>query len=157
MSSTQSKLYDKAKANGTSYASPAKAQSAFKSKMASDPKMKSQYTSKYTSQPTTRPSHIPSSYKDAGGVSRNIGYNQQYGGYGYMGPSGSWIMYDMMLDGMMMNQMMGHHGYYGGHAPMYAPVHHGGGGGFLAVLGTIILLIFIGVVVIAVIKGIASA
>jgi hypothetical protein len=84
--------------------------SAAKSKKSVDPKSaaaktfasknKAKYTSTYTTKPTTRPSHIPASY---GG--HNVGYNSQYGGYGYM-DNGSWRMYDAMSDAIMLTAIM---------------------------------------------------
>jgi len=69
------------------------------------------YSSKYAKKPSTRPSHIPRSTM-VNGVSVNIGYNAGFGGYGYMSPLGTWMMYDMMTDAIMMDRMMSQQGYF---------------------------------------------
>ena len=104
MTAAQQKSLETAKKNGTSFKSKTAAQDAFKTKYAST------YTSKYTAKPATRPAHIPQT-TSVGGVSHPLSYNQSYGGYGYMGPSGSWMMYDMMTDMAMMNMMMSRNNY----------------------------------------------
>jgi len=68
------------------------------------------YQSTYKTEPATRPAHIPKTYS-SGGNNYNITYNHGYGGYGYYGPSGAWIMYDAMRDAAMMSVLMNHHGY----------------------------------------------
>jgi hypothetical protein len=112
MTAAQQKSLEIAKKNGTSFKSKTAAQDAFKTKYAST------YTSKYTAKPATRPAHIPQT-TSVGGTNYNVSYNQSYGGYGYMGPSGSWIMYDMMTDMAMMNMMMSQNNYV-----VHNPVNH---------------------------------
>lgn len=73
-------------------------------------KYASSYSSKYTAEPVSRPSHIPNAYV-SGGNTYNISYNRGYGGYGYYGPSGAWIMYDAMHDAAMMSILMSRHNY----------------------------------------------
>lgn len=104
-SAADQKLYDKAKSSGTAYSSKSAATDAFKSKYSK------QYTSRYASKPTTRPDHIPSTTSVAG-KTYNITYDQRRGGYGYMGPGGSWVMYDAMADAAMLNLLMPRHYYY---------------------------------------------
>ena len=104
-SQADQKLHDKAKANGTAYTSKASATKAFKEKNAS------QYKSTYSTKPTSRPSHIPES-TSVGGKSYNVTYNQQHGGYGYMGASGSWMMYNTMTDIAMISLLMSRNNYY---------------------------------------------
>ena len=98
-------MYDKAKASGTAYSSKAAATDAFKSKHGN------QYTARYASQPATRPDHIPAS-TSVGGRTYPVSYNRQYGGYGYMGPGGSWVMYDAMADAAMLSILMSRNNYY---------------------------------------------
>lgn len=145
-------LASKAKASGTSYTNKKEATSAFKQKYSS------QYKSKYDTKPTTRPDHIPQTYS-SGGKTYNITYNQQYGGYGYMGPSGSWIMYDAMMDVAMMSLLMQRHSYYyPGVVPQPVvasqPVVIERG----ISTGAIVGLVFLGIVVVVVIGiGVTSA
>ena len=108
--SVDSLSYDRAKASGTTYTNKTQAISAFKNKYSS------QYTSKFDKEPSSRPSYIPTSTIE-GGKNYNITYNAQYGGYGYMGPSGSWVMYDTMRDAAMLSVLMGNHNYYYGSPP----------------------------------------
>lgn len=104
-SAADQRLYDKAKASGTAYSSKSAATTAFKSKYGN------QYTARYASKPATRPDHIPQS-TSVGGRTYPIEYNQRYGGYGYMGPSGSWVMYDAMADAAMLSMLMSRNHYY---------------------------------------------
>lgn len=147
MSAADKKLAAKAKKNGTSYKDRKSAVTAFKQKNAT------KYTSRYKTKPTTRPAHIPQTTM-VGGVSYNVTYNQQYGGYGHMSPLGTWIMYDMFMDAAMTDRMMRTAGY--AHPGMYTPVavttptvihHHSDGSGFL---WFIVLCVGIGVVIIVI-------
>lgn len=121
LSSTDTKLYQKAQQQGTAFKSRSEAQTAFKQKHSE------QYTSKFAAEPKTRPAHIPQS-TTVNNKTYNINYDQSRGGYGYWnggGPGlGTWIMYDMFSDAIMMNAMMSNHGYYYGAAPVasVAPV-----------------------------------
>lgn len=127
------KAYDKAKANGTTFKTRKAASADFKKNNAA------KYASTYASQPSSRPGHIPQTYA-SGGSTYNISYNQGYGGYGYMGLSGSWIMYNAMADVAMTGyyrRQMASAGYYYGPRPVV-----GMGGGM------IILMVFVGVGVI---------
>ncbi len=109
MSKADRNLYKKAKANGTTFNSRANAKKAFSQKYGK------QYTSKYSKEPSKRPDHIPQSTK-VNGRSYPVTYDRRHGGYGYWGPSGSWIAYSVMSDMIMMNMLMGrHHYYYGAH------------------------------------------
>lgn len=112
------------------------------------------YSSRYATEPSTRPSHIPSSYKDSTGATRTIVYNQGGGGYGYYsggGPGlGTFMLYDMMSDTMMMNAMMSKQNYYVGAPPQPTVVHHTNSGwGFwgwftaLLITGCVITFFFI--------------
>lgn len=107
--------YKTAVQSGTAFKTKSAAQADFKQKYAT------QYTSKYTSEPTTRPSHIPQTYKTTDGKTVNITYNQNSGGYGYWsggGPGiGTFLMYDMMTDAIMMDAMMSQHHYHVGGPP----------------------------------------
>lgn len=104
-SSADTALHAKAAKSGTAYKSKTEATSAFKTKNAA------QYKSTYAIKPTTRPDHIPPS-TSVGGKSYDVSYNQQHGGYGYMGPSGSWMAYDAMSDAIMLNTLMTRQNYY---------------------------------------------
>lgn len=104
-SAADQKLYDKAKASGTAYSSKSAASKAFKSKYSS------QYTARYDSKPATRPDHIPRS-TSIGGKTFNVNYDPQHGGYGYVGPRGSWIMYDAMTDAAMLSILMSRNNHY---------------------------------------------
>jgi len=105
--------YNKAKASGKTFSTRADAMKDFKSKNAG------KYTSKFSSQPSKRPDYIPQS-TSVGGKTYNVTYNSSYGGYGYMGPSGAWIMYDAMADAAMMSVLMNRQGYYVGGPPAMA-------------------------------------
>lgn len=81
----------------------------------------STYTSRYTSEPPTRPQYIPNSYRSNDGHTYNITYNQSGGGYGYWGGGGpglgTFMLYDLASDAIMMNTMMDRDHYYVGNAP----------------------------------------
>jgi len=109
-------LYQKAKANGTTFKNRKQAQSSFQSKYAS------RYPSKYSTKPSQRPSHIPKTTK-VDGRTTNVTYNSARGGYGYYAPGGGWMMYSVVRDVAMMSLLMNHHSYYYGAAP-----GEGGGG-----------------------------
>ena len=134
-------LYENAKRNGTSYKTRGEASSAFKTKMANQKRAdgNSTYSSKYATQPGSRPGHIPQSCK-SGGNTYNISYNTQYGGYGYMGMGGTWMMYDAMADAAMMGMLMRNQGYYYGAAPRYY------GGTVLTVIGGTAVILVLGVI-----------
>jgi len=97
----------------TTFKTKSSAKADFKKKSAS------KYTSTYATKPTTRPSYIPNTYS-TGGTSYNINYNSRYGGYGYM-HLGTWMMYDMMSDAIMMDTMMRNDGYAYDGMPGYTP------------------------------------
>lgn len=101
----KSSVYTNPTKKGQTFQSKSEATTAFKKNNAT------KYSSKYATEPTTRPTHIPQTYS-TGGVSYNINYNAGYGGYGYFDALGTWIMYDMMMDTMMMNRMMVADGYH---------------------------------------------
>jgi len=133
-SAADQKRYQSAVKNGKAFETRSSARTAFKNDKANATK----YTSKYASKPATRPTHIPQSYKDPkSGNTYNVSYNQDRGGYGYWGGGGpglgTFIMYDMMTDAIMMDAMMSRQGYHVGAAPV---VHTSSGGNlFFAVLG----------------------
>lgn len=111
-------LYEKAKTNGTVFKNRADAGKSFASKHGS------QYGSKYATKPATRPDHIPETTM-VKGKPTPVSYNPSYGGYGYYGPGGKWIIYSAMADMAMMSMLMNRHHYYYGAAPM----RYGGSGG----------------------------
>jgi len=120
-------------------------------KFKSDPAMTSKYTSKYTTKPATRPTHIPET-TTVGGKTVNVTYNSAHGGYGYMGPSGTWMMYDAMSDAVMLSALMSqNHYYYQGHPSLgsTAVVHHSNAG--MTILW--VLLGLVGVVVVIAVIG----
>ena len=53
------------------------------------------YSNKFAAEPASRPTYIPQSYSD-GGVTRNVYYNYNSGGYGYMNALGTFILYDAL-------------------------------------------------------------
>lgn len=114
LSKTDKAAFAKAKKSGTAFKSRKAAAADFKTKNAG------KYPSKYTSKPATRPSHIPQS-ASVGGNTYNISYNAGYGGYGYMGAGGSWMVYSAMADAVMMNTLMTRRGYVYG-PRYYQPV-----------------------------------
>ena len=129
-------LYNKAKSQGTVFSNRAGAKKAFTSKY------RKKYDSRYTSKPSTRPDHIPKSTK-IDGRTTPVSYNQQYGGYGYYGAGGRWMLYSVMADAAMMGVLMNRHHYYYGASPgMY---QRGGGSSFsgLFVVGVIVFLVII--------------
>lgn len=138
-SSADKALYEKAKRNGTTFQSRSDATNAFKAKYAK------QYSNKFDKEPAARPDYIPKTYS-SGGQTYNVTYNQQYGGYGYMGPSGAWIMYDAMADAAMMSVLMRNNGYYYGAPPAYGT---GGGTIALVVVGGIVIVVIIGAIVVS--------
>lgn len=140
MTAADKKLADKAKKQGTSFKDRKAATSNFKEKYSK------QYTSKYATKPATRPSHIPQS-TTVDGKTYNVTYNQQYGGYGYMGPLGTWIMYDMFTDAIMMNMMMRQHGYYHPGMNSGTVVHTGPDAGVVLciILGGLLLIFIVGI------------
>lgn len=120
-SAADKKLASKAKSKGTSFKSRKQAVVDFKRKNSG------KYKSTYAKKPDERPKHIPETYKDKSGNTYNVTYNQDRGGYGYMGPSGRWIMYDAMTDIAMMSLLMRQNDYYypGIHPqPMVANPHY---------------------------------
>ena len=132
--------YEKAVKQGTSFKTRDAAVADFKSKHAG------KYPSKYSEKPAVRPSHIPETTKGSDGKTYNVTYNPQQGGYVYYsggGPGlGTFIMYDMMTDAIMMNSMMRTQGYHYGAVP--PPV--GGYGGvaiFFAILGGLVVVVII--------------
>jgi len=131
------------------YGSRANAQKSFKEKMKSDPSFSKKYPNKFDKEPAKRPDYIPANVS-RGGVSYNVTYMN--GGYGYMGPLGTWIMLDMMTDIMVTDAMLRSHGYgtYGaGGAP--AVIHTGPSAAVIvmsvvgSILGIIILMAIFGV------------
>ncbi|MDP8239518.1 MAG: hypothetical protein P9X24_10550 [Candidatus Hatepunaea meridiana] len=129
-------LYKKAKKNGTTYKSRAEAKKGFNKKYGK------QYSSTYDSKPAKRPGHIPQSTK-VKGKSYPVNYNPQHRGYGYYGSSGSWIMYSMMTDAVMMSMLMNRHHYYGGEPPMY---RSGYGGSFWSGFWVFFIIIFFSII-----------
>ena len=84
-STTDRRVLDKARSQGTMYRSRNEATTAFQSKFGN------QFPSKYSTQPATRPSHIPQR-TTVNGQQYDVRYNPQYGGYGYMA-GGGWRPY----------------------------------------------------------------
>jgi hypothetical protein len=140
MTAAQKKSLTAAKKSGTAYKTKSQAATAFKS----NKEMQSKYKSTYTSKPATRPEHIPASTK-VGNNTYNVTYNQQHGGYGYMGPSGSWIMYNAMSDAVMLTALMQRNNYVHTHAvtPTATVVHHSTPMSGLAILFTILAIVFV--------------
>ena len=70
-------------------------------------------------------------------LEKNIIYHN--GGYGYYHPiTHAWMAYDIMSDMVMMNMLMGNHGYYVGGAPtVVTPVYNPTGTVFLIIAGII--------------------
>lgn len=136
LTKTDKALYKKAKAKGTVYNSRADAKKAFNSKYSQ------QYPSKYSSKPATRPDHIPRTAR-ANGRDYPVEYNPRYGGYGYMGPGGGWIAYNVMRDAVMLNLLMTRNHYYYG----ARPVAYGGvGGAFWTGIIVVGIIIFFAVI-----------
>ena len=129
-------LYNKAKSQGTVYKSRTDAKKAFSSKHGQ------KYDSRYSAKPSKRPDHIPKTTK-ANGRTTPVSYNQQYGGYGYYGAGGRWMLYSVMADAAMMGVLMNRHSYYYGASP---GMHQRGGGSHfsgLFVIGVIVFLVII--------------
>ena len=53
------------------------------------------YSNKFDAEPASRPTYIPQNYND-GGTTRNVYYNYNSGGYGYMNALGTFILYDAL-------------------------------------------------------------
>lgn len=111
--------YEAAVKSGKAFQTRDQAVADFKAKEANT------YTSRYATEPTSRPAHIPQTYNN-----HTIVYNN--GGYGYWsggGPGlGTWMMYDIMSDAIMMNAMMDRSGYHHGPPPPATTVVHTSGG-----------------------------
>ncbi len=146
---TQKKSFEAASKNGTSKMTKAQSINKFKN----DKAMQTKYKSSYASKPATRPSHIPASTKGANGVSHNVTYNVNHGGYGYMGASGSWMMYSAMSDAVMRSTLMtrnnclyaGHPSVIGTHSPV---IVHRSNSGF------VLLMMIFGTIAVVVVGGI---
>ena len=111
--SSQRGLYDSARRNGTLFTSREEAAQSFRGSYAKD------YGSTFASEPSVRPSYIPSTAY-VGGRSVNVVYSPALGGYGYMHPSlGTWMLFDALADGAMLDGAMYNRGYYWGGAPVY--------------------------------------
>lgn len=104
ISATDKKRIAAAKTSGNYYTDKKSAQAKFKKEHGA------KYTSSYKTKPATRPAHIPTTYS-SGGRSYNVTYNSTHGGYGYMGPSGTWLAYNMMADQIMYDRYRRQHGY----------------------------------------------
>lgn len=131
-SAADQKRYQSAVKNGKAFESRSSARTAFKNDKANAQK----YTSKYASEPKTRPEHIPQTYKDSKtGNTYNVTYNQDRGGYGYWGGGGpglgTFIMYDVMTDLVVMDALMSRQGYHVGAAPAVVHTSTGPGAGFI--------------------------
>ncbi len=118
----------------------------------------STYTSRYASEPATRPQYIPNSYRSNDGHTYNITYNQSSGGYGYWGGGGpglgTFIMYDMMSDAVMMNSMMARDNYYVGSPPVAnTTTYVSGGASIWSFIGAVVALGLLGVIVFAVVRN----
>lgn len=98
---------EKAKMKGTSFKNRNDAVKDFRAKN------EAKFVNKFDREPAIRPSYIPQT-TTVGGSSYTVIYNPGFGGYGYYGPGGSWIAYNMWADAIMMNAMMHNHGYYYG-------------------------------------------
>jgi hypothetical protein len=129
--SSQRSVYDSARRSGTLFSSRNEAQAAFKSRY------QGQYGSTFRAEPASRPAWIPQT-ATVGGRSVGISWNPALGGYGYLDPIlGSWILYDVFTDALMVDNLMNHHNYYYG-----APVYLSHGPGFLgAAIGLVILML----------------
>jgi len=147
-SKTDKALAKKNNAAAKKYGSKANAQKSFKEKMKNDPNFSKKYPNKFDKQPATRPDYIPQSHS-VGGVSYNVTYNN--GGYGYMGPLGTFIMLDMMTDIAVTNAMLSRQGY-GTYSATGAPVvvRTGPAG------AVIVMSIFAGIVLIVVVMALCG-
>ena len=133
-STTDRRVLDKARSQGTMYRSRNEATTAFRSKFGN------QYTSKYPTRPATRPSHVPRR-TTVNGQQYDVRYNQQYGGYGYMA-GGGWRPYSVWGDAAMMGMLMSSRGcaYGGGYG--YRPYRSFWGSGLMS--GLVITMLIIG-------------
>ena len=145
MSAADKKLAKTAKQNGTSYRNRNEAVKSFQKKNVK------KYTSTYNSKPTNRPSHIPSK-TNYNGRDYDVVYNQGKGGYGYFGPSGKWMAYNVMKDAVMLSLLMRSNNYY--YPAPHSLNHHNLYenrpsmiGSFISSIGT---LLFIGIVLAAI-------
>ena len=113
-SSVEAAKYQAAVKSGKTFNTKESAIADFKATKASS------YKSTFTSEPTTRPSYIPTTYR-SGNTNHTVIYNQSYGGYGYWsggGPGlGTFMLYDLLQDQMMLNTVMSRDNYYVGPPP----------------------------------------
>jgi len=148
-SSAQEAAYKKAAKSGTAFKSKKAATADFKSKNAS------KYKSSYATKPATRPDYIPQT-TSVGGNSYNVSYNAGYGGYGYMGPMGTWVMYDAMADAATLSLLMSRQGYYYDNPTVRSTpvvIHRSGPSGFVVVMGFVIFLVVVGASIIVINKS----
>jgi len=137
-------LHDKAKQNGTHFKSRSEATTSFKQKHQAD--IDKSYPTKFDNKPTTRPDYIPQT-TSVGGTTYNVTYNQQYGGYGYMGPSG-WSVFDVMTVALVADAMMTRHNYAYGEPRVYQETT---GVGTSVIVFTIISGFILGIIIIYVV------
>ena len=82
----------------------------FGSKSKAEAAYRKNLKTKWNTEPSVRPSYVPRTYSD-GGKNYNVGFNN--GGYGYWGPSNTWVA--LAAGSMLMNStMMANQGYYYG-------------------------------------------
>lgn len=138
-SSVDSKVNSSTKSTGKTFSSKESAVSSFKAANAKETAKGGKFTSHYEKEPATRPSHIPSTYNN-----HTVVYNPGMGGYGYWsggGPGlGTWMMYDMMSDAVMLSAMSHNHGYYHGYG---SPTYVGAGYVFNTFVVIIVLIVII--------------
>lgn len=144
MSAADKAALSKAKSSGTVYKTKDAAKQDFLSKNSS------KYTSKYDTKPSTRPSHIPQA-TTVNGKSYNINYDTRHGGYGYYGPSGSWIAYDIARDATMLSLLMSRNNYV-----VHDPYNYNQASttSMFTIIGFVIFFGFVSIIVIAVIASI---
>ena len=128
-------LYQKAKSKGTAFKSRADAKQSFEKQYGQ------QYSSKFDKKPAVRPNHIPQNTK-VDGKTTPVNYNPQFGGYGYYGPGGRWMMYSAMADVAMLGMLMNRHSYYYGEPPgAYGGRSRGNWGGLMVFMVIIFLAV----------------
>lgn len=134
--------YESAVKSGKSFTTRESALADFKVKEAT------KYSSRYTQEPTQRPAFIPKTYNNQAVI-----YNQAGGGYGYYtggGPGlGTFMLYDLASDAIMMDTMMrrSDNYYVGTPPPAMVPQYHNSLSTFAWIMiifsGCIILAIFV--------------
>ncbi len=151
-SSVDQAVLNRARTQGTTFASRAEAERAFQRDYSN------RFPTTYSREPSQRPSHIPPS-TTVDGRTHDVAYNSRYGGYGFM-RDGTWVAYNVFRDVALMSMLMRQNSYVYGREAQQAREQPGttdgtpisesddrqaSGSGFGMGSGLLILLLIVGV------------